>query len=70
MTCSRCGGCLVTEWYYDYAEASFDQRASYERCLNCGAIEDVLIRANRLQPPRNGESRPPLLSTIIRLSRS
>lgn len=59
MTCSRCGGCLVVEWFCDYTEISFDQRTPYERCLNCGVIEDVLIRTNRLQRRRNFTSRRP-----------
>jgi len=52
MSCTRCGGCVVAESFYDCTDESYDQRTPYQRCLNCGAIEDALIRANRVQGPQ------------------
>ncbi len=50
MFCQRCKGLLVCETYGELLEGSSRQRPA-TRCLNCGCIEDAVIRANRLNPP-------------------
>lgn len=48
MACPRCGGRMVVEQFNDEKST----RVWFEgwRCLNCGHIEDAVIRANRLYP--------------------
>jgi hypothetical protein len=59
MACARCGGQVVREQPFDpYSRDSTDNSAA-ERCLNCGAIEDAIIRANRLQERTLHRSREP-----------
>jgi hypothetical protein len=50
MTCVRCGGLLVTDHFTDLWELSGPMEFRGARCLNCGFIDDDVIRANRLQP--------------------
>lgn len=47
----------MAEWFYDHTDESYDQRTPYQRCLNCGAIEDALIRANRVHAQHDRTSR-------------
>lgn len=55
MTCHRCHGLLVNDQSalitdYDLrAESGFV--GSTLRCINCGYVEDPVVRANRLHPP-------------------
>lgn len=55
MTCHRCRGLLVNDQsafitHYDLrAESGFT--GSTLRCINCGYVEDPVVRANRLHPP-------------------
>lgn len=58
MACIRCGGLLVTDVFADLWELSGPMEFQGVRCLNCGSIEDAVIRANRLQPMRPRHSRP------------
>jgi hypothetical protein len=58
MACIRCGGLLVTDDFADLWESSGPMEFQGVRCLNCGSIEDDVIRANRLQPPLPRHSRP------------
>lgn len=46
MVCQRCHGLLVSETFNDL---NIDTDALYTgtRCINCGCIEDAVIRANR-----------------------
>jgi hypothetical protein len=47
MVCQRCRGLLVREIFDDLnAEAGITFLAT--RCINCGYIEDPVVRANRL----------------------
>lgn len=55
MTCRRCRGLLVKDQSdlitrYDLSEAS-GYVGPILRCINCGYIEDPVVRANRLRPP-------------------
>ena len=52
ISCIRCGGLLVRERIFEANGMSSTERVDCERCLNCGAVEDDIIRANR-QPARN-----------------
>ena len=54
MACIRCGGLLVTDVFADLWELSGPMEFQGARCLNCGSIEDAVIRANRLQPRSEG----------------
>jgi uncharacterized Zn finger protein len=47
MECGRCGGFLVVEKEYDEAIAALEPRTLTTRCVNCGNLEDSLIRLNR-----------------------
>ena len=50
MICQRCRGLLVRETFGDLRdEAGCMYPAT--RCINCGYIEDSVVRANRLRPP-------------------
>ena len=46
MVCARCGGMVVLEKFDD--EKSTRLWFEGARCLNCGHIDDPIIRANRL----------------------
>jgi hypothetical protein len=59
MTCARCGGFAVPEGFQDCWEDGSRMWFRGWRCLNCGCIEDSVIRANRRQtpPPRQSHAR-------------
>lgn len=46
MDCQRCHGLLVCETFDDL-NIDTDSIYTGTRCLNCGCIEDAVIRANR-----------------------
>lgn len=46
MVCQRCHGLLVCE-IFDDLNIDTDFLYKGTRCLNCGCIEDAVIRANR-----------------------
>ena len=50
MICQRCRGLLVHETFGDLREES-GCMCPATRCINCGYIEDSVVRANRLRPP-------------------
>jgi hypothetical protein len=50
MCCTRCGGLIVIEVFSDLREEASQAQFQGSRCLNCGSIEDTVIRANRLHP--------------------
>jgi|CXWL01.1.fsa_nt_gi hypothetical protein len=52
ISCIRCGGLLVRERIFEANGMSSTERVDCERCLNCGAVEDDIVRANR-QPAGN-----------------
>jgi len=47
MNCPRCGGLLIDEYMVDPLEGSLSGFHGW-RCVNCGAINDDVIRANRM----------------------
>jgi len=50
MLCQRCRGLLVREIFGDMREETA-RICPATRCINCGYIEDSVVRANRLHPP-------------------
>ena len=62
MLCHRCHGLLVYERFSELREQGGDMCIAV-RCLNCGCIEDSVIRFNRLHPT------PTQRSTIHRIAR-
>ena len=55
MNCARCNGCVVPEQTLDPHATT--ERFEAVRCLNCGNIEDAMIRANRNHHMRRLSSR-------------
>jgi hypothetical protein len=45
----RCGGLLVLDRFDDVWEFGGPVEFQGVRCLNCGSVEDAVMRANRLQ---------------------
>lgn len=58
MTCIRCGGLLVVDVFSDLWVVTGPMEFQGVRCLNCGSIEDAVIRANRFRPPLSHCSQP------------
>lgn len=48
MVCQRCRGLLVRDAFYDLSVKA-DARYATTRCINCGHIEDAVVRANRIR---------------------
>lgn len=57
MVCQRCRGLLVRETFGDLRE-EVGCMCPATRCINCGYIEDSVVRANRLHPPAAKRSVP------------
>ena len=47
MACERCGGFLIVEKGYEKAAVVTRTGMVTTRCVNCGNLEDPLIRLNR-----------------------
>ena len=54
MLCQRCRGLLVHETF-DGLSQEADMMCLATRCINCGSIEDSVVRANRLHLLRQNE---------------
>lgn len=50
MLCQRCNGLLICE-HLGELRAELGRMCLTTRCINCGCIEDSVIRANRLRHP-------------------
>lgn len=50
MSCSRCQGLMVAENPFNPSEGVSHTWVSVTRCLNCGNLEDSLIRLARRLP--------------------
>jgi hypothetical protein len=59
MSCDRCGGLMVVETSRYLMDEQSRAMIDTTRCLNCGNVEDAIIRANRIiaRLPRLGEPR-------------
>jgi len=55
MICQRCRGLLVRETFGDLREEAGCMFPA-TRCINCGYIEDSVVRTNRLHPPARKRS--------------
>jgi len=52
MSCSRCQGLMVAENLFNPSEGVSHTWMPVTRCLNCGNLEDALIRLARCLPDR------------------
>ena len=50
MLCQRCKGLLIRETFREL-RAEIGRMCLITRCVNCGCIEDSVVRANRLRHP-------------------
>jgi hypothetical protein len=57
MLCQRCRGLLVREAFGDL-NMKTDHLSTATRCINCGCIEDAVVRANRFGHPMRNRSVP------------
>ena len=57
MPCARCGG-LVIENRADFVDHVGQMKPQGTRCVNCGAIDDPVILANRVRPSHVRNDRP------------
>ena len=55
MVCPRCRGFLVCEMFY---ELSNDTESLHTRCINCGCIDDAVMRADCVDPVVSGRIIP------------
>ena len=60
MYCQRCKGLLVRETFDDLREGT-GCMGLVTRCINCGYLEDSVMRANRLCPPAAKRAVPRLI---------
>lgn len=49
MVCPRCRGFLVRE-PVDGLNIKAGRLSTATRCINCGCVEDAVVRANRFRP--------------------
>jgi hypothetical protein len=61
MLCQRCRGMLVRETFSDLREETA-RLCSATRCINCGNIEDTVVRANQLRSHVTKRSSPRLMN--------
>lgn len=47
MTCTRCRGCMVDEWFTDIRDDSGQLKFPGWRCLNCGDVCDGVVMSHR-----------------------
>jgi hypothetical protein len=59
MSCSRCQGLMVNETLCNPREGSVHTWVPVIRCLNCGNLEDALIRRARCIPDQLRRSTRP-----------
>ena len=57
MVCQRCRGLTVCETFDDLS-VDTDSLCTGTRCINCGCIEDAVIRANRSRHSATARSSP------------
>lgn len=60
MTCERCDGLMVGEWFCDLEATGDDICVEGYRCLLCGELVDAVILKNRgarrsVSAPRKGD---------------
>jgi hypothetical protein len=52
--CTRCNGFLMIENWLDLCRIGKQSQLQRTRCVNCGAIDDPVILANRRRPYHAG----------------
>ena len=57
MACQRCRGLLVCAIFYDLSIKT-NTRYNAMRCINCGYIEDSVVRANRIRMSASTQGTP------------
>ena len=57
MFCHRCRGLLVRETFCELRDKP-GGLGTATRCINCGYLEDSVVRANRRHPPAAKQSVP------------
>lgn len=57
MVCQRCRGLLVQETFGDRIDKT-GGLSTATRCINCGCVEDAVVRANRFRPPVRARALP------------
>lgn len=57
MLCQRCRGLLVRETFSDLREEAASLYPA-TRCINCGYVEDAVVRLNRLRSHMEKRSAP------------
>jgi hypothetical protein len=60
MFCQRCRGLLVRETFGDLREGKGCMGLA-TRCINCGYLEDSVMRSNRLCPPAAKRAAPRMI---------
>jgi hypothetical protein len=72
MLCHRCKGLLIREMFGELRD-EVGRMCLTTRCVNCGGIEDSVVRANRLRHPgkivgssRNGQHGGSLVHHLLR----
>lgn len=50
MRCNRCNGLMSPEMTFNCAEGTSQGWLPISRCINCGFVEDAVIRQNRFRP--------------------
>ena len=60
MRCTRCGGLMVFEEFEDFVLGSGGDEFWGQRCINCGAIVDLVIAAHRRLTSQAAASSPAL----------
>jgi hypothetical protein len=50
MLCQRCKGLVIRETFGELRD-EIGRMCLITRCVNCGCIEDSVVRANRLRHP-------------------
>lgn len=49
LSCPRCKGFRMPEWYYDHQESAVPPWVYSLKCINCGFVEDpVIFKHHRL----------------------
>jgi hypothetical protein len=57
MVCQRCRGLVVQEISGDLID-TMGGLSTATRCINCGCVEDAVVRANRFRPPVRARALP------------
>lgn len=47
MSCSRCNGCMIEDYFLDMEDSSGPMWLQAWRCMNCGNVFDSVLQHNR-----------------------